>query len=85
MVFGGIKGRSLCTKTAAVLEEFQHEWALFSAATYDPLEPDSNAFLDDYLRFQSRSQDFDRRLAAIFVQAFDECFDVDGLFKVIAL
>lgn len=55
---------------------------VFSTAVYDALDPDQTAFLEDYETFKVKAYDFDRRLAAIFVQAFDECNNLESLFKV---
>lgn len=65
------------------MDEFQTAWIVFSSATYDALDPDQTFFLEDYESFKIKAYDFDRRLAAIFVQAFDECNNMESLFKVL--
>ena len=67
------------------MNEFQTAWMIFNTATYDCLEPDVNSFIIDYEKFQLIAYDFDRRLASIFVQAFDECCNLESLFKVSGL
>lgn len=79
----GIKGRNLGFKVTTLIEEFQKAWNLFVSVAYDPLDPDIPDFLADYEKFKLKAYDFDRRLASIFVQAFDECSNMEGLFKVI--
>ena len=64
------------------MDEFQTAWIVFSSAGYDPLDPDQTQFLEDYETFKVKAYDFDRRLAAIFVQAFDECNNLESLFKL---
>lgn len=39
-------------------------------------------FLNDYNNFTIKIGDFDRRLATIICQAFDDCSGVESLFKV---
>lgn len=78
----GIKGRNLSFKVGEIINEFQSSWIVFNSATYDPLDPDVTNFLHDYEKFQITAYDFDRRLASIFIQAFDECCNLESLFKV---
>lgn len=79
----GIKGRNLGFKVGEIMNEFQTTWLIFNTAVYDPLDPDVPNFLQDYEKFQIIAYDFDRRLASIFIQAFDECCNLESLFKVI--
>lgn len=78
----GISGRNLGFKVGEIMNEFQTAWIVFNTATYDSLDPDVPFFLHDYEKFQITAYDFDRRLASIFVQAFDECCNLESLFKV---
>ncbi|KAK6632535.1 hypothetical protein RUM43_013303 [Polyplax serrata] len=78
----GIKGRNLGFKVGEIMNEFQTTWLIFNTAVYDPLDPDVPNFLQDYEKFQIIAYDFDRRLASIFIQAFDECCNLESLFKL---
>lgn len=64
------------------LQEFNEHFTMFASKSYDVLDPEDSAFLQDYNVFQSRIWDLDRRLAAILCQAFDECYNLEAVFKV---
>lgn len=49
---------------------------------YNPLDPEDEAFLVDFERFSLNVADIDRRLAKIFGEAFDECANLESMFKV---
>ncbi|XP_034234645.1 dynein beta chain, ciliary [Thrips palmi] len=80
---GGLKGRVLSTKITAVSQEFNEHFTMFASKSYDVLDPEDSAFLQDYNVFQGRIWDLDRRLAAILCQAFDECYNLEAVFKLI--
>jgi dynein heavy chain len=79
---GGLKGRLLGTKVSGVLSQFHETFAVFGGITYDPLEPEDESFVEDYALFIEKVGDMDRKLAAIFCQAFDDCHSLDGIYKV---
>ena len=64
------------------LQEFNEHFTMFASKSYDVLDPEDTAFLQDYNTFQRRIWDLDRRLAAILCQAFDECYNLEAVFKV---
>ena len=80
--FGGSKGNSLSAKAAAVLSEFQTAFTVFGAITYDPLDPDDESFLKDHTVFNSKIEDLDHKLAAIFSQAFEDTYNLEDFYKV---
>jgi dynein heavy chain len=79
---GGLKGRFLGIKVAGVLSQFHETFAMFGGITYDPLDPDDESFVQDYVVFMEKVEDMDRQLAAIFCQAFDDCCSLDSIYKV---
>jgi dynein heavy chain len=79
---GGLKGRLLSSKVVAVFAEFSEHMTLFGSKTYDALNPEDPAFEMDYVDFQTKITDLDRRLASILCQAFDDCCNLESVFKV---
>ena len=79
---GGLKGRLLGTKVSGVLSQFHETFAVFGGISYDPLDPDDENFVKDCTLFMEKVEDMDRKLAAIFCQAFDDCYNLDSIYKV---
>lgn len=79
---GGLKGRTLSGRIIAISQEFNDHFTVFASKTYDVLDPEDESFLRDYKQFQSNICDLDRRLASILCQAFDDCFNLESVFKV---
>lgn len=79
---GGIKGRGISQKVQMVLNEFTKYNAHFGNISYDPLDPDDDSFDKDYQKFLDEVIDLDRKLGALFSQAYDECFNLESIFKV---
>ncbi|PSN39336.1 Dynein beta chain [Blattella germanica] len=76
---GGWKGRPLSTKVEAVFSEFNVAFTVFGNITYDPLDPEE----ENFDIFMQKISDLDRKLAAIFCQAFDDCFNLESIYKEI--
>jgi len=66
-----------------VFRDFNEYFAVFACKTYDALDPEDSAFLNDYEEFQQKVTDLDRRLSSILCQAFDDCHELDSIFKLI--
>jgi dynein heavy chain len=79
---GGLKGRLLSSRVVAVFAEFSEHLTMFGSKTYDALDPEDPAFEMDYVEFQRKIRDLDRRLASILCQAFDDCCNLESVFKV---
>lgn len=79
---GGLKGRSLSNKIIRIYREFTENFTLFATRTYDVLDPEDMNFVNDYLQFQKHIDNLDRQLASVLCQAFDECCNLDSVFKV---
>ncbi|KAJ8318719.1 LOW QUALITY PROTEIN: hypothetical protein KUTeg_003810 [Tegillarca granosa] len=81
--FGGIKGKVLSALVLQLFEEFNEQYKVFTERSYDCLDPGSSEFLDDYKNFLDKISDFDRRLATIICQAFDDCSGLESTFKLL--
>lgn len=79
--FGGLRGRLLSQKCGEVFEEFKTHYTLFSNIQYDILSPEDREIDADYENFCQKCEDLDRRLAALFEQAYDECQNLEAVFK----
>lgn len=80
---GGLRGRGLSMKCGEIFEEFNVIYNVFRNIQYDVLDPDDKNIQADYELFTQKCLDLDRRLAAIFSQAFDDCYNLDSIFKLI--
>ncbi|XP_065217396.1 dynein beta chain, ciliary [Planococcus citri] len=80
---GGLKGRSLGARIISIYREFNENFTLFSTRTYDVLDPEDSHFPNDYKHFQDHINKLDRKLASVLCQAFDECYNLEGIFKLI--
>lgn len=78
---GGLRGRLLSQKCQEVFEEFKTHYSVFANIQYDILYPEDHEIDTDYEKFCEQCDDLDRRLAAIFEQAFDECYNLEAVFK----
>lgn len=79
---GGLRGRQLSASITAIYVEFNQCFTVFASKTYDALDPDDRAFIDDFDNFQKHIQELDIKLAAILCQAFDDCYNLESMFKV---
>jgi dynein heavy chain len=82
---GGVKGKALSNRVVKIFEEFKEEFEKFNNKKYDPLDPTSKEFVNDYHEFNSFVLDLDRRLSAIICQAFDDCNGLNSIFKLITI
>ncbi|KAJ8974478.1 hypothetical protein NQ317_016132 [Molorchus minor] len=82
---GGIKGRWLSQKCNEVFEDFLKTYAVFPNITYEILDLKEQRLISDFSTFNINCEDLDRRLAAIFSQAFDECNNLEQTFKFLSI
>ncbi|XP_023295612.2 dynein beta chain, ciliary isoform X2 [Lucilia cuprina] len=80
---GGLRGRQLSTRITAVYVEFNQYFTAFASKSYDVLDPDDHEFDVDFENFQVRILELDMKLAAILCQAFDDCYNLESIFKLI--
>lgn len=81
---GGLKGRCLGNRILAIYREFNEKFTLFATRTYDVLDPDNKDFEADYKNFQKHIDYLDRQLASVLCHAFDECHNLQAIFKVMS-
>lgn len=79
---GGLRGRQLSTRITDVYVEFNQYFTAFASKSYDVLDPDDHEFDEDFKGFQTRILELDMKLAAILCQAFDDCHNLESIFKV---
>lgn len=77
-----MRGRQLGSRINAVYTEFNQCFTSFASKTYDVLDPDDNRFIMDFGHFQLRIREMDMKLLAILCQAFDDCNNLESIFKV---
>lgn len=80
--FSGLKGRLLSARITEIYSDFNEQFSLFSSKAYDVLEPEDERFEIDYEQFKESIKDLDHRLAFTLSQAFDDCYNLDSVFKV---
>lgn len=79
---GGLRGRQLSTRITAVYVDFNQYFTAFASKSYDVLDPDDHEFDEDFENFQTHILELDMKLAAILCQAFDDCHNLESMFKV---
>ncbi|TMW50187.1 hypothetical protein DOY81_004746 [Sarcophaga bullata] len=80
---GGLRGRQLSARITAVYVEFNQYFTAFASKSYDVLDPDDHEFDVDFENFQVRILELDMKLSAILCQAFDDCYNLESIFKLI--
>lgn len=81
--FAGIRGRILSQKCTEIFDEFKSSYNVFGNIQYELLTPEVENIITDYNVFFEKCEELDRRLAAIFEQAFDECYNLESTFKLL--
>ncbi|XP_076749597.1 dynein beta chain, ciliary-like [Xylocopa sonorina] len=79
----GLKAKSLLSMINSIYEEFIRLYQQFADAPYEVLTPEEVQFTEDLNEFSIMIEQFDRRLASIFDQAFAECHNLFAYFKFI--
>lgn len=79
---GGLKGRLLSQKCVDVFEDFRTYYNVFLNIQYDCLCPEDHSIIADYEVLKTQCEDLDRRLAAVFAQAFDDTYNLESIFKL---
>ncbi|XP_076548684.1 dynein beta chain, ciliary isoform X2 [Osmia lignaria lignaria] len=79
----GLKGKSLLSMTIDIYDEFKKLYSQFGELTDIVLIPEETQFTEIFQEFLNTVEQFDRRLASIFDQAFAECHDLESMFKFI--
>uniref|UniRef100_A0A7N8YQ50 Dynein, axonemal, heavy chain 9 n=1 Tax=Mastacembelus armatus TaxID=205130 RepID=A0A7N8YQ50_9TELE len=80
---GGVRGRVLSQQVQLLHQEFVDTYKFFTEKPYDCLDLTNREFEEDVRQFKLKVDDTDRRLGAIFCQAFDEASGMEHTFKVL--
>ena len=82
---GGLKGRSHSRGIQEVYNDFKIIYFKWTQITFDPLDPTpkKNHFDRKHRRFREESDILEMKIASILVQAFDECYTMESLIKLI--
>ncbi|KAG7506656.1 dynein heavy chain 9, axonemal [Solea senegalensis] len=83
VVIGGVRGRALSHQVQQIYEEFVDLYKVFTEKPHDCLDLDNREFEEDVRELKRRVDDIERRLGAIFCQAFDGSSGLDCAFKVL--
>lgn len=79
----GLKAKSLLSMVNNIYEEFIKLYQQFGDVAYEVLMPEEEQFTADLNEFFASIEQFDRRLASIFDQAFAECYNLESFFKFV--
>lgn len=84
---GGLKGRNLSRGIQEIFSDFKNFYIKWSHIQFDPLDPSpkANQFERERKDFEQNAEVLERKLAAILVQAFDECYTIESLIKLIVV
>ncbi|KAM7371234.1 hypothetical protein PAMP_010722 [Pampus punctatissimus] len=80
---GGVRGRALSQQVQLLHQEFVDTYKSFTEKPYDCLDLSNMEFEEDVREFKLKVDDTDRRLGAVFCQAFDEASGLEHAFKVL--
>ncbi|CAG5911397.1 unnamed protein product [Menidia menidia] len=80
---GGIQGRALNQRVQLLYQEFLDTYKSFIEKPYDCLDISNIEFEEDVREFELKVNDTDRRLGAVFCQAFDDAPGLEHTFKVL--
>ncbi|XP_058061407.1 LOW QUALITY PROTEIN: dynein beta chain, ciliary-like [Anopheles bellator] len=82
---GGLRGRAISRKIQEIYDDYHKLYQRWGSIQYDPLDPDprEKSFDKDKLRYLEKASVLERRLAAQFVLAFEECCNVEQLMKLV--
>ncbi|XP_051927996.1 dynein heavy chain 9, axonemal [Hippocampus zosterae] len=82
---GGLRGRALNQQVQLLHQEFMDHFKILTEKPYDCLDLQNKEFAKDVRDFKLLADDTDRRLGAIFCQAFDDATGLEHAFKVLAM
>uniref|UniRef100_A0A3Q3DHJ9 Dynein axonemal heavy chain 17 n=1 Tax=Hippocampus comes TaxID=109280 RepID=A0A3Q3DHJ9_HIPCM len=80
---GGLRGHALNQQVQLLHQEFMDRFKILTEKPYDCLDLQNKEFSKDVWDFKLLADDTDRRLGAIFCQAFDDAAGLEHAFKVL--
>uniref|UniRef100_A0A671VTL3 Dynein axonemal heavy chain 17 n=1 Tax=Sparus aurata TaxID=8175 RepID=A0A671VTL3_SPAAU len=79
---GGVRGRALSQQVQLLHQEFVDTYKFLTEKPYDCLDL-NNRYKEDVREFKLKVDDTDRRLGAVFCQAFEDASGLEHAFKVL--
>ncbi|KAM6897526.1 dynein beta chain, ciliary-like [Xenentodon cancila] len=80
---GGVRGQALTQQVQLLHQEFSDTYKSFTEKTYDCLDVRNLEFEEDVRKLKLKVDDAERRLGAVFCQAFDDTSGLEYAFRVI--
>ncbi|XP_075889814.1 dynein axonemal heavy chain 9 isoform X2 [Nelusetta ayraudi] len=80
---GGVRGRVLSHQVQSLHHEFVDTYKLFTEKPHDCLELNNKEYEEDVKKLRLKVDDTERRLGAIFCQAFDDAPGLEHIFKLL--
>ncbi|XP_068161051.1 dynein axonemal heavy chain 9 [Antennarius striatus] len=80
---GGVRGRSLSQQVQSLHQEFVDAFKSFTEKPYDCLDLNNAEYEGDVKEFKLKVDDMERRLGAVFCQAFVDAPGLEHAFKVV--
>ncbi|XP_067914454.1 dynein axonemal heavy chain 17-like [Heterodontus francisci] len=80
---GGVRGNLLGQMVQQIYVEFLEAIKIFAECKYNALDTAEHSFEEDYAVFQSKIEDFDRRLGMIICQGFSDCTSIISSVKML--
>jgi dynein heavy chain, axonemal len=84
---GGVKGRNHSRCLQEIFNDFKNIYVKWSQIQFDVLDPSPTLkhFDKEWKIFREKAEVLERKLAAVLVQAFDECYTIESLIKLIVV
>ncbi|KAM3592376.1 uncharacterized protein V6R79_017533 [Siganus canaliculatus] len=79
---GGVRGRPLSQQVQLLHQEFVDTYRVFTEKPFDCLDLNSMQYEEEVREFRLKVEDTDRRLGAVFCQAFEDASGLEHAFKV---
>lgn len=81
---GGIKGRNLSRRISNAFSDYQKLYSCWGSIDFDPLNADGSTVSFEKIQkhYLEKSDEIERSLAQIFIEAFDSCFTTEHCFQV---
>ena len=83
ITIGGFKGKQLSATLDGIYADFKATVATLEGVPYDLLDVEAKAFAGDLATFRGKIKEFDRRLAAVLSQGFEDATTITARFKLL--
>ncbi|KAM8838403.1 dynein axonemal heavy chain 11 [Synchiropus picturatus] len=82
---GGSRGKVLSEMVSSMNDEFHDSWRVMRESKHDPLDYDSDGFVQCYKHFMEKIKDFDQRLGTVLNIAFQHSNNLQSTFKLLKM